>query len=269
MSRSYFLVSVISLLVLTLFACGSATAPGEEAEAGGEPATEGAATDAAPGVAIFPDALVEKTIRLEIRKDTGPILISDVEPLTDLGLSWKLNISDLTGLEHMVNLTKLDLQNNKISDLSPLASLTNLTWLHLKYNKMIDVSPLASLTNLNWLNLQDNQISDLSPLASLTNLAWLNLQKNQISDLSPLASLTNLTELNLTNNNISDLSQLAPLTNLTVLTLSRNEISDLSPLLPLGLGDGATITLWGNPLSTESVDVIIPQLEVAGVNVRH
>ncbi len=243
------------------------------------PGPELSATPVAPAVVkstadptaevVFPDPKVEETVRLEIRKPKGPILVADVEPLTELGLSWQLQISDLTGLDHLVNLTKLDLQNNQISDLSPIASLTNLTWLHVKYNEMVDVSPLASLTNLSWLNLQDNQISDLSPLVSLTNLSELNIQKNAISDISPLASLTNLTNLNLTNNQVSDLSPLASLSNLTKLNLSKNAVTDISPLLEAGLGEGVTVTLWGNTLDAESVDVVIPQLAEAGVKVQY
>jgi Leucine-rich repeat (LRR) protein len=73
-----------------------------------------------------------------------------------------------------------------------------------------------------------------------------DLSINQISDISPLANLTNLTELGLWQNQISDISALV-------------ENS--------GLGSGDTVYLTGNPLSTTSVKVYIPQLEARGVEV--
>ena len=60
--------------------------------------------------------------------------------------------------------------NNEVTDISPLASLTNLSRLDLTGNEISDLSPLASLTNLTKLTLTGNEISDLSPLSALTGL---------------------------------------------------------------------------------------------------
>ena len=258
MSNLRFLVPSISVLVFTLFACSSAAAPTEEA----------AVAVAEAGVAIFPDDEIEAKIRLNMGLPEGPILISDLEQLTSLSLASDLYVTDLSGLEHLVNLTDFDLSQNKTIDISPLAFITSLTTLNLSQNDIIDVSALASLTNLTFLWMQDNEVIDISPLASLTNLTDLNLQKNEISDISALASLTNLTKLNITSNNISDLSPLSSLTNLTLIEFSKNQITDLSPLLDIGLGEGDTIRLWGEPLDTNSIEVVIPQLEAAGVKVQ-
>ena len=43
------------------------------------------------------------------------------------------------------------LNNNNISDLTPLAGLTNLTTLHLGENNISDLTPLAGLTNLTFI----------------------------------------------------------------------------------------------------------------------
>ena len=52
-------------------------------------------------------------------------------------------------------------------------------------------------------------------------------------------------------------------------SLKVNNISDISPLVEnSGLSMGDTIDLRGNPLSTESVNVYIPQLEARGVEVK-
>lgn len=287
MSRLPFLTASILVIAFILVACGTEAAPAENivvdpsdkegrsarrasgSMTEGERATaEEVAAAAATGEAIFPDELVEEMIRLKLRQPEGPIVISDLEGLTEFSLALELYVSNLSGLEHLVNVTKFDLTQNTTSDLTQLASLSSLTWLDLTQNDIVDISPLASLTNLTFFGVQDNLVVDISALAGLTNLTELNLQKNEIADISPLAELTELTKLNLTSNNISDLTPLASLSNLTLLELTKNDITDISPLLEAGLGEGTEIRLWGLPLDTNSVEVVIPELEAAGVKVQ-
>jgi Leucine-rich repeat (LRR) protein len=181
---------------------------------------------------FFPDAELEAALREAIGKPTGRIYKSDLEELTSLSAAYR-GITDLTGLEHCINLVSLDLHDNRISDISPLAGLTNLEWLDLSYNRIGDISPLAGLTKLKWLYLYNNLISDISPLVNLTSLIYLFLHTNQISDISPLTNLTNLTRLLLSSNQISDISPLTNLTKLTWLYLHKNQISNISPLANL------------------------------------
>ena len=75
------------------------------------------------------------------------------------------------GLEHAVNLRVLDLSNawdsetpNQISDITSLANLTQLTGLELDYNQISDITSLANLTQLTGLELGGNQISDIASL---------------------------------------------------------------------------------------------------------
>jgi hypothetical protein len=220
-------------------------------------------------VVTFPDPNLEAAIRAAIGKPTGPIYISDAERIVYLYADQK-NIADLIGLEYCTNLQDLRVHWNQISDISPLANLSNLATLDLDLNQISDISPLDSLTNLRCLLLFANQISDISPLANLTNLMSLTLTGNQISDISPLASLTNLTWLGLNINQISDITPLANLTNLTSLYLSDNLITDISPLVQNeGLGTGDHVNLDGNPLSSDSINIYIPQLQARGVTVQY
>jgi Leucine-rich repeat (LRR) protein len=78
-------------------------------------------------------------------------------------------------------LTDLCLHYNQISDITPLAGLTNLTVLDLAGNQISDLTPLAKLINLTILDLDDNQISDPKPLEGLTNLTWLGLYRNPVT----------------------------------------------------------------------------------------
>ncbi len=195
------------------------------------------------------DPNLEAALRDEIGKYEGDLYVSDFASVTSLNLAREhiQNLSGISPLASLTNLTELFLDGNQISDISPLANLTNLTKLDLDYNQISDVSPLSNLTNLTRLDLEYNQISNISPLANLTNLTRLNLNRIQISDISPLANLTNLTWLSLCNSHVSDFSPLANLTNLTTLSLNGNQISDISPLA--GLTNLTDLDLGFNQIS--------------------
>jgi hypothetical protein len=71
-------------------------------------------------------------------------------------------------------------------------------------------------------------------------------------------------------NQISDVSPLSGLVNLTMLGLMQNPLSDISPLVDNpGLGEGDDVILVNNPLSEESINVYIPELEARGVTVEY
>ncbi len=139
----------------------------------------------------FPDANLEAAVRDALRISEEGITVDDMATLSVLDADDR-GISDLSGLEHAVNLRELDLEDNEINDLGPLANLTSLQELDLGDNEISDLGPLANLTNLRELDLEDNEISDLGPLTNLTNLRELDLEDNEISDLGPLVANSGL-----------------------------------------------------------------------------
>ncbi len=175
----------------------------------------------ADDVVTFNDPNLEAIIRFLIDKPTGDIYESDLEVIITLPAQVS-GITDLTGLEHCINLEKLNIALNQISDISPLSNLTSLTWLWASVNQITEISPLANLTGLEHIELYNNSISDISALSNLTNLNWLWLHSNQISDLSPLVA---------------------------------NE----------GISGGDWVTVCRNPLSADSVNIYIPELQERGV----
>ena len=224
----------------------------------------------------IPDANLRAVITDSLGKArNASITRAEMATLTRIDAPNK-GIRSLTGLEHATNLQRLGLSrvrvndewinSNDISNLSPLSNLTNLTYLSLTSNSISDISVLSNLTNLTGLDLGDNSISDISVLSNLTNLTVLGLSGNSISDISALSNLTNLTVLGLWDNSISDISVLSNLTNLTYLDLNENSISDISPLVAnTGLGSGNTVNLRRNPLSSTSINTHIPALQRRGV----
>ena len=184
-------------------------------------------------VISIPDANLQR----EIRGTLG--LSPDVDITTHAMLklrslmAYNKQISNLTGLEHALNLTWIDLRESRISDISPLVELTQLKTLQLWNAPISDISPLAELTQLQRLELGYATISDISLLAGLTKLQYLDLRGNPITDISPLVELTQLKTLQLWVATISDISPLAELTQLQRLELGHTTISDISPLTEL------------------------------------
>lgn len=171
-------------------------------------------------------ALIRETLGIS-KEDT----ITQLDMLQLKSLSpWHSEITDITGLEHALNLESLDINGTKISDITPLTGLTQLRRLELRQTQIRDIIPLASLTALEELELSHSQISDIKPFASLTQLKKLHLWDNQITDITRLASLTVLEELHLRGNKINDIKALTDLTQLKRLHMLGNQVSDVTPL---------------------------------------
>ena len=185
--------------------------------------------------------------------------ISDISPLTGLSdlTLLRLNnntITDISPLSGLMNLTSLSLYENRITDLTPLAGLTNLTSIALWSNNISDITPLAGLTNLTSLELGGSQITDLTPLAGLTNLTNITLSYISNSDISLLAGMPNLTRVSVPWNDINNISPLAGLTNLEKLYLSNNNITDLSPIA--GLKSLLDLDLLDNPITASQKEML-------------
>jgi len=106
--------------------------------------------------------------------------------------------------------------------------------------------------------------------SDLDELASLNATERNIADLTGLECCTSLLSLNLNDNLISAISSLSNLTSLTFVGLSSNQISRIDPSVQNdGLGPGDVVLLYGNPLSWDSINIYIPELEARGVNVEY
>ncbi|WWU66668.1 leucine-rich repeat domain-containing protein (plasmid) [Clostridium baratii] len=132
----------------------------------------------------IPDPALKKALNNNLgHAESSDLTISDLRSFKGtLNLS-NLGISNLTGLEHCINVTELLLNGNKIEDLSPLKPLKGLKFLNLKSNRISDIKPLKWMNRLEFLDLDGNCISDLSPLDSFDSkyvLNWLSLKDQKI-----------------------------------------------------------------------------------------
>lgn len=217
------------------------------------------------------------------------ITMADVLSTRTLSLTG-VEISDLNGLQHFVNLQELNLRGNlNVSDLQPLTYLNQLQWLSLGGSSVDDLSALAALPGLKTLAVWGTGLTalDIGGMAHLKNLyashgeiadvtslpsglEELYLDGNNLEDLDFLTGLPLLRVLYLGNSQISDLAPVSGRSGLEVLQISGNVISDLSPLSTLtnlqelyasendiadmaplvGLSQLRVLDLWGNQIES-------------------
>ncbi len=171
-----------------------------------------------PGKTIkIPDKVMEKKVREAIGKPEGKITAGDAAMVEELYLGNEYQekfpkgsqIADLSGIEHFINLKRLDISWNKIKDIKKLSGLTRLEYLKAFGNQITSVTPLKDLVNLNSLNIGGNKLTKIDALAGLFNLTELYLNDNKLTNISALADLKDLTLLNLNNNKIKDYSPIS------------------------------------------------------------
>lgn len=86
----------------------------------------------------MPDPNLRKAIRQKLEIDTDtPLTKADMLELRRLDAS-RFNITNLTGLEHAINLEFLIVAQNKIQDIRPLANLTKLTFIDAWGDALLD-----------------------------------------------------------------------------------------------------------------------------------
>ena len=145
------------------------------------------------------------TLTVEARRVRTPpySVVNEVKDLT--GLQHATGLTTLTITNNMITpedqlnadklgpilklpLEKLNLGYNNISDISGLSGLTQLTYLNLEKNKIGDISPLAGLKALEYLDLWSNPITDISILTkeNFPNLLYLNLRDTWVRDFSAI-----------------------------------------------------------------------------------
>lgn len=123
---------------------------------------------------------VDPFLKEAVKASLGLVNSEDVteENILELrSLEWvNGNITDLSGLEYAVNLSKITLTGNNISSLQPLINLEYLTSIGLS-NNPVELSEVLKFENILELDLSGNhygeEISEISKYTQMTNL-WLN-----------------------------------------------------------------------------------------------
>lgn len=117
-------------------------------------------------------------------------------------------VSDLSPLENLVELRRLELRGSRTTDLSPLSSLRQITHLNLNQNPIASLAPLENITQLRELSVAQAALSEPISLGSLHELRHLDLSFNEITALTALVELPFLSTVDLRNNALNcDASQ--------------------------------------------------------------
>jgi len=169
--------------------------------------------------------------KFEVKQEIVHVRFKDVEMKT-LNLRKKKidSISNLIGLENLLDLEALILDNNRITEIEKIPDLKNLKYLSLKYNNIHDIKIMGVLPQLIELNLAGNELDKVPGLGPLPSLTILYLANNKISEINNLETMQNLEFLFLDNNLITEIKNLESLKRLTSLSLPNNQITEVKNL---------------------------------------
>ncbi|WP_440121257.1 leucine-rich repeat domain-containing protein [Tenacibaculum sp. Ill] len=145
----------------------------------------------------FPDPNFKQALVEDYDTDgDGEICIDEAEKITLIGNYNNKNISDLTGIEYLTNLTVLYLNSNKLTsvDFSNNLKLRNLS---LSYNQISSINIENNLA-LESLDLSNNLLTNIN-INNNKNLRSIFINDNKISKLDA-SNLTKLFYINTTHN---------------------------------------------------------------------
>ena len=196
-----------------------------------------------------------KELRLNGTRVAKLDALGNAGAIETLSLAHAKLVAELTGLERLDRLQKLDLNDTGVSGIGPLRACRSLKHLSLDRTQVSNLDPLAHTDKLNYLSLQNTQVSDLSPLQSHKYLSGLLISNTRVGSLeglsrsaelsalradncpfdtlSPLSGLAKLRNLSVASTRVTSLDALRSLSGLTILNISNTAVSDLTPLVGL------------------------------------
>jgi internalin A len=185
--------------------------------------------------------------------------VNDLTPLANLKQLKQATLSQMglvdKSLDALKNLTQIERLsidfNDQLTDLSALADLQQLTYLNFSKSLVADLTPLQKLSHLTELRFQNTQVSDISVLQGLDQLGKLNFLRSKVFDLSPLAHLK-LTELNAKNQTITlPTLQYPKQGNQMTQTIFATDIDGRK--IPLTFNEGIAATVDGTAVTFKNV----------------
>jgi len=172
-------------------------------------------------------------------------------------------LTETDWLGHFPNLRFLSVKNNQLTVLGLHARLNELKTLIASGNKINHVSFSFDIPVLEYLNLSFNHLTEVPPvLLYLKRLVDLDLSSNRIDQLPRMASLS-IKNIDISHNRLTTFPDLSDFQRLNWLDIEGNWISDLNPILKNDFYTQLNyFNICNNPVSQESFEEIIPELEV-------
>jgi len=178
----------------------------------------------------FSSYCLELAVRDALDQPGGTITYGDLKQVERLALLGNEVLEDPSSYTYYMGDTTGDTSYGDVSDLSLLASMPNLTEVWLCRQQITDLSPLEGLP-ITTLVLCDNAIEDLSILAGC-QVVDLRLHTGQVS-LEGAGELPRLRNLGLFSSKVTDLSPLAQADLLETFCFNGPAVPDFSPLAGL------------------------------------
>ena len=171
-----------------------------------------------------------ETLSLTDRQLSDLSFLEGMTRLKKLDLSGSAIAADMSVLKTLPALEELDLHGCSISSLAFLEGAPSLKKLDLSRNAVGNLTVLATIPTLQTLDLSDNAVSDLTPLAGLTELTSLDVAENVLTTIAPIRNCVKLSYLDVSDNKIVEISAVQKLTGLTEFRAEKNQITDCAAL---------------------------------------
>ncbi len=127
----------------------------------------------------FGDPKLEEAIRFALDQGEGPVKVVDLESLVELEAEGE-GISNLSGLEHAFNLTRIDLSGNHLTRPDAILDLPSLLYLDLSYNQIDGLGFSKWENTIEYIDLRNNFLFGVENFMSFPHLGFLDVTCNPI-----------------------------------------------------------------------------------------
>ena len=175
----------------------------------------------------FAEPLIERAVRLQLGKETGPLTPEDLAQITGIYIYADEVWTDPDGFFRQ----RPDRQAmGPIRTLDDLARLENLAEVHIARQGDVDVSALAGLRHVETVEFKHMRISGLEPVARLPGLKHAVLFDCGLTGVTALEACTQLESLDIGLNGIGSLAAIGSHPGMRGLSLTWLELPDLNGL---------------------------------------
>ena len=141
--------------------------------------------------------------------------------------AYHYGIKDLTGIEHFVNLSVLDVSNNELTFIPDLTMLTQLDELIIDSNRVDSMAPIQGITTLRNFKCDVNNLDKLPEVSGMTTLQRIFCRSNNLTEIPDLSGCSSFMHLICTFNQIDSLSDFASTPSMFRLICHNNQLSSL------------------------------------------
>lgn len=169
---------------------------------------------------------VENIRSLECIKDWDFVYEVEIEGCRHLKTIQLYNsVSDVSFMRNMKQVEVLDLINNHgLSDISALEGMLKMKRLELDQTDISDISAVRNMKDLEYISINETKVHDISPLEKLTKLKEIDMYGTPVEDISILANLPKIEVINAQKTNVEDVSSFIKTGKIKVLYIEKSKL---------------------------------------------